>query len=86
VWGLHDIFLPYDYPQEWVNRFYNEQYLLTSYLLGGGDQKDKIILANAFACNTPTFKPCFENIFKGNEFNEVEQHGGCFFMKKSSLA
>jgi hypothetical protein len=33
--GIHDIFLPADYPPEWGPRFYNEQYLLTCWLLGG---------------------------------------------------
>jgi len=33
--GIHDIFLPYDYPQEWAGRFYSEQYLLACHLLGG---------------------------------------------------
>ena len=33
--GLHDIYLPFDYPEEWVPRYYNEQYLLACYLLGG---------------------------------------------------
>jgi hypothetical protein len=32
---LHDIFLPLDYPPDWSNRFYSEQYLLAAYLLGG---------------------------------------------------
>lgn len=32
--GVHDIFLPYDYPKEWVGRYYSEQYLLACYLLG----------------------------------------------------
>ena len=40
---MHDIFLPWDYPEEWRDRFYNEQYLLLSYLLGGADG-DEIIL------------------------------------------
>jgi hypothetical protein len=31
--GLHDIFLPWDYPADWVGRAYNEQYLLASWLL-----------------------------------------------------
>lgn len=31
--GIHDIFLPYDYPAEWVDRYYSEQYLLACYLL-----------------------------------------------------
>lgn len=33
--GVHDIFLPHDYPSEWSKRFYNEQYLLACWLLGG---------------------------------------------------
>jgi Methyltransferase domain len=33
--GVHDIFLPEDYPAPWLGRFYNEQYLLACYLLGG---------------------------------------------------
>lgn len=35
LYGLHDIFIPADYPAEWNDRFYTEQYLLMSYLLGG---------------------------------------------------
>jgi hypothetical protein len=31
--GIHDIFLPYDYPAAWVDRYYSEQYLLACYLL-----------------------------------------------------
>jgi hypothetical protein len=31
--GIHDIFLPFDYPKPWVNRAYSEQYLLACYLL-----------------------------------------------------
>jgi hypothetical protein len=33
VVGVHDIFLPFDYPPEWANSFYSEQYLLAAYLL-----------------------------------------------------
>ena len=33
--GVHDIFLPYDYPAKWLKRFYNEQYLLACWLLAG---------------------------------------------------
>jgi Methyltransferase domain len=33
--GVHDIFLPYDYPQAWLGRWYSEQYLLACWLLGG---------------------------------------------------
>ena len=33
VVGIHDIFLPYDYPEPWSGRYYSEQYLLACYLL-----------------------------------------------------
>lgn len=33
--GLHDIFLPYDYPEAWAARGYSEQYLLAASLLAG---------------------------------------------------
>lgn len=32
--GIHDIFLPWDYPPEWTGRWYGEQYLLAALLLG----------------------------------------------------
>ena len=35
VVGIHDIFLPQDYPEDWVGRHYSEQYLLACYLLAG---------------------------------------------------
>jgi hypothetical protein len=33
--GVHDIFLPHDYPVEWHDRLYSEQYLLACWLLAG---------------------------------------------------
>lgn len=37
---VHDIFLPYEYPREWLvdeHRFWNEQYLLQAFLVGNSD-------------------------------------------------
>jgi predicted O-methyltransferase YrrM len=45
---FHDIFWPYDYPPEWQDRYYSEQYLLATYLLGSRPEKVKILLPNAF--------------------------------------
>jgi hypothetical protein len=30
---IHDIYLPYDYPQDMCDRFYSEQYVLAALLL-----------------------------------------------------
>lgn len=36
--GIHDIFWPNDYPEHWVDRYYNEQYILGAYMLGQGSR------------------------------------------------
>ena len=50
---FHDIFWPYDYYAEWADRYYSEQYLLGSYLLGDGASKVKVLLPNAFVVRDP---------------------------------
>ena len=45
---FHDIFWPYDYPPEWADRYYSEQYLLGCYLLGDRGSEVKVLLPNAF--------------------------------------
>jgi len=32
---VHDIFLPFDYPEAFAGRYYSEQYLLAAYLIAG---------------------------------------------------
>lgn len=34
VLGIHDVFLPWDYPPEWADRWYGEHYLVGAFLLG----------------------------------------------------
>jgi hypothetical protein len=47
---FHDIFWPMDYPPEWSSRYYSEQYLLGTYLLGDAGSKIEILMPNAFVC------------------------------------
>ena len=49
---IHDIFLPYDYPQEWRWRHYSEQYLLAAVLLAGLPGL-RVELPNAFVAGQP---------------------------------
>jgi predicted O-methyltransferase YrrM len=46
VVGLDDIYLPYDYPPAWRDRYYSEQYVLAAWLLGGA--RVTLRSANAF--------------------------------------
>ena len=41
---FHDVYLPWDYPPEWRDRHYAEQFLIAAYLLGGG--LVDVVLAN----------------------------------------
>src|SRR4029077_8255229 len=42
--GLHDVFLPYDYPESWCGRFYSEQLALGCWLLGDGWRRVRVEL------------------------------------------
>lgn len=64
VYAMHDIFLPYDYPKAWVEEqklFYNEQYLLAAYLLGGA-MNDTIELPLYFLWTKEDMKEIFDSI------------------------
>lgn len=44
---IHDIFLPFDYPSDWSDRHYSEQYLLAAYLLAGHNTVE-VLLPQAY--------------------------------------
>lgn len=86
IWGLHDIFLPWDYPEEWRNRFYNEQYLLLTYLLGGSGG-DEIILPVAWATSQPRLHNILDALWTREDlFRGVGTHGGCFWMRRTAVS
>jgi hypothetical protein len=89
IWGLHDILLPWDYPEEWRGRFYNEQYLLMAYLLGGGGGGgggggDEIILPVKWASDQPHLHRILAALWERQDLiSGLGTHGGCFWMRKS---
>ena len=80
-YGIHDIWLPYDYPSYWMDRFYNEQYLLAAYLLGGAGG-DEIIFPAYHVFRREAFKAAIRNIFDGPSFRGVARHGATFWMRR----
>lgn len=82
VWGLHDIFLPMDYPDHWKSRFYNEQYLLLAYLLGGGGE-DEILLPVSWSSGNERLRAIMEPLWAHDDaLRGWWAHGGCFWMRR----
>jgi predicted O-methyltransferase YrrM len=54
--GIHDIFWPDDYPPEFADRYYSEQYLLAMYLLGGGVGIRPTLAANYVAKRSELYR------------------------------
>lgn len=78
--GIHDIFLPYDYPDSWADRYYSEQYLLASYILAEGT-RFQIELPNAFVGNDIYFNNLLNRFWGKFSQNEIEKGGGAFWIK-----
>jgi predicted O-methyltransferase YrrM len=86
IWGMHDIFLPWDYPEEWRRRFYNEQYLLMTYLLGGADG-DEIVLPVTWAHFQPQLQSILAPLWEREElFRGIETGGASFWMRRGTPA
>jgi hypothetical protein len=81
IYGVHDIFLPNDYPADWLARFYNEQYLLMAYLLGGA-AGDEIICPVHFVQLTPDLVSILNPILRHPALGGALPMGGGFWMKK----
>ncbi|MEB3249383.1 MAG: class I SAM-dependent methyltransferase [Merismopediaceae bacterium] len=57
---FHDIVLPYDYPETFDAWYWNEQYILATYLLAA-QEKLKIVMPSQFVCRTPAFQQLLQN-------------------------
>lgn len=77
LFGVHDVFLPFDYPSEWLDRFYNEQYLLLAYIhggMGGGTIELPVFHVSASAEASKIIAPTLGA--------HIGFHGGAFWMRR----
>jgi len=79
---FHDIFLPYDYPEEWSNRYYSEQYILGAFLLGGA-KNIEILLPNHYISTIPELHSILLPIWNDDSIAIDERHGGSFWIIKT---
>lgn len=62
---IHDIYLPEDYPNQLLNRYWSEQYVLAAYLLGG-ESRCKVVMPCHFLATASTSKETIERTLDGH--------------------
>jgi hypothetical protein len=85
LFALHEIFLPHDYPENWSRvekLWFNEQYLLCTYLLGGANG-DRVVCPNAYLSSKPEFMSICEPLWKNKLLDGLDFDGCFFWMQKA---
>ena len=78
---LHDIFWPFDYPDEWAKRMYSEQYVLGGILLYA--QKNfEIILPNVYISYCTELLDHFRELWDEPGLQGIGKEGSSFWLKK----
>ena len=77
---IHDIFLPYDYPQWVCDRFFSEQYVLAACLLNSDSYK--IISPNYYLLTEKISDDVWNELWKIPALSSVKKHGRSFWFSK----
>ena len=80
---IHDIYLPYDYPQFMCDRFYSEQYGLAFYLLANSE-KYHTTLPNYFISEDEQLSRDLSELWNADNMKNVERHGGSYWLEIKS--
>lgn len=77
---IHDIYLPYDYPQFMCDRYYNEQYVLAAYILSNS-KKYNTILPNYFISEDAELSSIIAPMWEHENLLNIERHGGSYWLR-----
>ncbi|MEW6068864.1 MAG: class I SAM-dependent methyltransferase [Nitrospirota bacterium] len=77
---FHDICLPYDYPEDWINRYYSEQYGLACYMLAEGD-KFEVVLPNKFVVFDHELMSGLNELWNYGNLKKTEKNGCSFWIR-----
>jgi hypothetical protein len=78
--GVHDIFLPDDYPEPFVERHYSEQYLLAALLVGRPEWID-LVLAADYVSKRPELAGELSALWARPELSGIPTQGGGFWFQ-----
>lgn len=77
---IHDIYLPYDYPQFMCDRYYSEQYGLAMYLLAN-PQRYQTLAPNYYISEDKELAGVLAPMWQHQKLSNVEQHGGSYWLR-----
>lgn len=77
---IHDIYLPFDYPQFMCDRFYNEQYMLAAFILSN-PERYKPLLPNYYISEHKVLSELIAPMWNHDHLVHVERHGGSFWIQ-----
>lgn len=80
---IHDIYLPYDYPQFMSDRYYSEQYGLAMYLMANPD-KYETLLPCFFISEDKQLSTKIDSLFNHPALQTGERHGGSYWLRINS--
>ncbi len=77
---VHDVYLPFDYPQNMCDRYYSEQYTLAAFVLAN-PVKYKTIMPNFFVSEDDQLNQILSPIWAHPSMANVERHGGSYWIR-----
>lgn len=77
---IHDIYLPFDYPQFMCDRYYNEQYGLAIAMLSN-PERFEFILPNFYISQHKFLSKKLDTFWEFDSDDRIEKHGGSFWFK-----
>jgi hypothetical protein len=77
---VHDVYLPFDYPQEVCDRYYSEQYALAAFVLAN-PVTYRTIMPNFFVSEDQELKKILQPIWEHPSMPKVERHGASYWLQ-----
>lgn len=77
---IHDVYLPYDYPQQMCDRYYSEQYMLAAFLMAN-PAKYHTMMPNYFVSEDQQLNKILDPLWHHASLPPVEKHGGSYWIK-----
>lgn len=77
---VHDIYLPWDYPQDMCERGYSEQYVLAAMVMSNPERYRPIFPA-FWITQQPDLQATLAPLWENKNLHGVERHGGSFWLE-----